>query len=124
MHWKRTQTHITDATAATAASAAAVAAAECTCACRYAPEKIPYAVERYTKEAKRLLDVLEARLKDVGGPYIMGQDYTIAGVQSVSPGWTSLSAGPSDVHLGFCSMRCGVFNTPLQSQWLCSLCCS
>jgi glutathione S-transferase len=47
--------------------------------CRYAPEKIPYAVERYTKEAKRLLGVLEARLKEVGGPYIMGQDYTIAG---------------------------------------------
>lgn len=47
---------------------------------RYAPEKIPYAVERYTKEAKRLLGVLEERLKAVGGPYIMGQDYTIAGV--------------------------------------------
>lgn len=46
----------------------------------YAPEKIPYAIERYTKEAKRLLGVLEARLKDVGGPYIMGQDYTIADI--------------------------------------------
>lgn len=51
----------------------------CGISCRYAPEKIPYAVERYTKEAKRLLGVLEARLKEVGGPYIMGQDYTIAG---------------------------------------------
>jgi hypothetical protein len=49
------------------------------CCCRYAPEKIPYAVERYTKEVKRLLGVLEDRLKGTGGPYIMGQDYTIAG---------------------------------------------
>lgn len=47
----------------------------------YAPEKVPYAVERYTKEVKRLLGVLEARLAAVGGgPYIMGQDYTIAGL--------------------------------------------
>ncbi|KAI0317667.1 glutathione S-transferase-like protein [Amylostereum chailletii] len=30
----------------------------------YAPEKIPYAIERYVKEAKRLYGVLEIRLKD------------------------------------------------------------
>jgi GST-like protein len=30
----------------------------------YAPEQIPYAVDRYTKEAKRLYGVLDKRLKD------------------------------------------------------------
>ncbi len=30
----------------------------------YAPEKIPYAIERYTKEAHRLLEILEQRLQD------------------------------------------------------------
>lgn len=45
---------------------------------KYAPEKIPYAIERYTKEVKRLLGVLKTRL--TGRQYIMGDDYTIAGV--------------------------------------------
>lgn len=42
----------------------------------YAPEKIPYAIERYTNEAKRLLDVLDKRL--AGRAFIAGDDYTIA----------------------------------------------
>ena len=42
----------------------------------YAPEKIPYAIERYTKEAERLLDVLDRRLQ--GRAFITGDDYTIA----------------------------------------------
>lgn len=42
----------------------------------YAPEKIPYAMERYRKEAERLLDVLDRRLK--GRAFITGDDYTIA----------------------------------------------
>jgi glutathione S-transferase len=46
---------------------------------RFAPEKVPYAIERYSKETKRLLGVLEARLKETGGPFIMGLDYTVAG---------------------------------------------
>lgn len=39
---------------------------------RYAPEKIPYAIERYTKEALRLVKVLDTRLAHaeyVGGEY-------------------------------------------------------
>ncbi|MCC6468818.1 MAG: glutathione S-transferase N-terminal domain-containing protein [Alphaproteobacteria bacterium] len=39
---------------------------------RFAPEKIPYAIERYTKEARRLYGVMDARLKDrefLAGPY-------------------------------------------------------
>jgi len=42
----------------------------------YAPEKIPYAIERYTKEAERLLGVLERHLG--GRAFIAGDAYTIA----------------------------------------------
>lgn len=42
----------------------------------YAPEKIPYAVERYTNEANRLLQVLDTRLK--GRAFIAGDAYSIA----------------------------------------------
>lgn len=42
----------------------------------YAPEKIPYAIERYTREVRRLLGVLDARL--AGRAFIAGDDYTIA----------------------------------------------
>ena len=42
----------------------------------YAPEKIPYAIERYTKEVQRLLGVLDGRL--AGRAFIAGDDYTIA----------------------------------------------
>lgn len=42
----------------------------------YAPEKIPYAVERYTKEVQRLLGVLDRRL--AGRAFITGDDYSIA----------------------------------------------
>ncbi|MDH4449540.1 MAG: glutathione binding-like protein [Rhodoferax sp.] len=43
---------------------------------QYAPEKIPYAVERYVKETARLYGVLNKHLSD-GRDYIAG-DYTIA----------------------------------------------
>ncbi len=43
---------------------------------KYAKENIPYAVERYQKEAYRLLGVLEGRLK--GRDFLIGDDYTIA----------------------------------------------
>jgi GSH-dependent disulfide-bond oxidoreductase len=42
----------------------------------YAPEKIPYAMERYRKETERLLSVLDQRL--AGRAFITGDDYTIA----------------------------------------------
>ena len=42
----------------------------------YAPEKIPYAMERYRKEAERLLGVLDQRLH--GRAFLTGDDYTIA----------------------------------------------
>jgi len=42
----------------------------------YAPEKIPYAIERYTNEANRLLQVLDTHLK--GRDFIAGEAYSIA----------------------------------------------
>lgn len=42
----------------------------------YAPEKIPYAMERYTKETNRLYGVLNKQLK--GRDFINGSDYSIA----------------------------------------------
>jgi GST-like protein len=42
----------------------------------YAPEKIPYAIERYTKETSRLYAVLDKRL--AGRKFIVGNQYTIA----------------------------------------------
>jgi GST-like protein len=42
----------------------------------YAPEKIPYAIERYVKETSRLYGVLDKRLR--GRDFIAGRAYTIA----------------------------------------------
>lgn len=42
----------------------------------YAPEKIDYAIDRYTREVQRLLGVLDRRLQ--GRAFIAGDDYTIA----------------------------------------------
>jgi GST-like protein len=42
----------------------------------YAPEKIPYAIERYVNETRRLYGVLDKHLK--GRDFIAGADYTIA----------------------------------------------
>jgi GSH-dependent disulfide-bond oxidoreductase len=43
---------------------------------RYAPEKIPYAIDRYVNETHRLYGVLNGRLD--GRAFIAGADYTIA----------------------------------------------
>ncbi|GAB2573105.1 glutathione S-transferase N-terminal domain-containing protein [Dyella jejuensis] len=43
---------------------------------RYAPEKIPYAIDRYVRETQRLYGVLNKRLE--GRDFIVGRDYTIA----------------------------------------------
>jgi GSH-dependent disulfide-bond oxidoreductase len=44
----------------------------------YAPEKIPYAVDRYSNEAKRLYGVMNKRLAK--SKYIAGKTYTIADI--------------------------------------------
>lgn len=42
----------------------------------YAPEPIPYAMERYDSEVRRLHRVMDKRLSEV--PFLAGQDYSIA----------------------------------------------
>ncbi len=46
----------------------------------YAPEKIPYAIERYVKETNRLYGVLDRRLQ--GREFILGNEYSIADIAS------------------------------------------
>jgi GST-like protein len=45
----------------------------------YAPVKVPYAIERYGNEARRLYRVLDDQLGATGA-YIAGQDYSIADI--------------------------------------------
>src|SRR3954463_4889839 len=47
---------------------------------QYAPEKIPYAIERYVKETNRLYGVLNKRLADRA--FMAGEDYSIADMAS------------------------------------------
>ncbi|HUF71290.1 MAG TPA: glutathione S-transferase N-terminal domain-containing protein [Gammaproteobacteria bacterium] len=51
---------------------------------RYAPERIPYAIERYQREVRRLFDVLDTRLADT--EYLAG-DYSIADIAHYSWVW-------------------------------------
>jgi GST-like protein len=44
----------------------------------YAPEKIEYAVNRYTNEAKRIYGVIDKQLSQ--HPYLAGNEYTIADI--------------------------------------------
>lgn len=44
----------------------------------YAPEKIPYAIDRYTNEARRLYAVIDKRLAE--SAYLAGGDYSIADI--------------------------------------------
>jgi GST-like protein len=46
----------------------------------YAPEKIPYAIDRYVKETNRLYGVLDRRLAD--REFVAGADYSIADMAS------------------------------------------
>jgi glutathione S-transferase len=59
---------------------------------RYAPEKIPYAIERYQREVRRLLEVLNGRLAD--NEYLAGE-YSIADIAHWSwvsgHGWSGVS---------------------------------
>ncbi len=48
---------------------------------RYAPEKLPYAIERYQRECRRLFEVLDNQLKD--HEYVAG-DYSIADIANWS----------------------------------------
>ena len=56
----------------------------------YAPLKIEYAIDRFTMETKRQLDVLDRRLAE--SPYLGGEDYTIADM-AVWPWYGALAKG-------------------------------
>ena len=62
---------------------------------QYAPEKIPYAIERYVKETSRLYGVLNKRLAE--REFICGKQYTIADMASY-PWilWERQSQNPAD----------------------------
>jgi glutathione S-transferase len=45
---------------------------------RYAPEKIPYAIDRYQREVRRILEVLNRRLGEC--EYLGGGAYSIADI--------------------------------------------
>jgi GST-like protein len=55
----------------------------------YAPEKIPYAIDRYTKESLRILGVLDKRLAE--SEWLAGNEYTIADIATFP--WTRTSEG-------------------------------
>jgi GSH-dependent disulfide-bond oxidoreductase len=48
---------------------------------RYAPERIPYAIERYQREVRRLFEVLDTRL---GGHEFLAGDYSLADIANWS----------------------------------------
>lgn len=50
----------------------------------FAEEKVPYGIERYLKEARRLYAVMDRRLKDA--PYFAGREYSIADISLFA--WT------------------------------------
>jgi GSH-dependent disulfide-bond oxidoreductase len=52
----------------------------------YAPEKVPYAIDRYTNEVNRLYGVMDRRL--AGNAYLAGSDYSIADIACI--GWAKL----------------------------------
>jgi GST-like protein len=56
----------------------------------YAPTKIEYAIDRFTMEVKRQLDVLNRRLAE--NEYIGGADYTIADM-AIFPWYGGLAKG-------------------------------
>ncbi len=60
---------------------------------RFAPEKIPYAIDRYVKETARLYGVLEQRLADRA--FVAGDDYSIADM-AIYP-WIVRTSGRSRI---------------------------
>jgi len=59
-----------------------------------APEKIPYAIDRYTNESRRLFNVLDRRLAEV--PFVAG-DYSIADIATYPWIVAALKAQPEQL---------------------------
>jgi len=60
----------------------------------YAPEKIPYAIDRYTREVQRLLGVLDAQLGKHA--FVAGDDYGIADM-AIHPWINAYDKAPLDL---------------------------
>ncbi|HEV7269153.1 glutathione binding-like protein [Pseudoxanthomonas sp.] len=60
----------------------------------YAPEKIPYAIDRYTREVQRLLGVLDTQLAKHA--YVAGDDYSIADM-AIHPWVNAYDKAPLDM---------------------------
>ena len=56
---------------------------------RYATEHVPYAIQRYQAETKRLYSVLDKHLRDAGTDYLVGNKVTIADISHW--GWITLA---------------------------------
>lgn len=69
----------------------------------YAPEKLPYPLERYHKEAGRHLGILDARLAD--RPFLLGDGYSI--VDMAAWGWVNFVPAilPEDGFSGLPSLQ-------------------
>jgi GST-like protein len=63
----------------------------------YAPERFDYALDRFTMEAKRQLDLLDRSLAE--RPYLAGGDYTIADI-AAWPWYGGIALGRSYEHAG------------------------
>ena len=62
----------------------------------YAPEKLPYAIERYGNESRRLVRVLQRRLADA--PFLAGNDYSIADIATFP--WVRYAVTAGGVEMG------------------------
>lgn len=60
----------------------------------YAPERIPYAIDRYTREVQRLLGVLDTQLAKHA--YVAGDDYSIADM-AIHPWINAYDKAPLDL---------------------------
>ena len=60
----------------------------------YAPEKIPYAIDRYTREVQRLLGVLDTQLAKHA--FVAGDDYSIADM-AIHPWINAYDKAPLDL---------------------------
>ena len=61
---------------------------------RYAPEKLPWAIDRYQRESRRLFEVLDGRLAQA--QWLAGDDYTIADIANWCWTHTAAWSGVSD----------------------------
>jgi GST-like protein len=71
----------------------------------YAPEQIPYAIDRYRNESQRLIRVMEKRLSQAD--YLAGRDYSIADIATYP--WLRSSSRRGLVNLD---------ETPSVARWL------